>query len=549
MVEKIRNRPLWRVLPVGFVLFAGLILAVWWLSGPIIADFSTSSRTAVTNGRTSTQPYLYDLTSDYLVVPLVTVGEEMPLLTGPFGDEFPSGQNFAFSGIPDGLGLYEAADAYYVYVNHELTANHTTPISGDTTDHINGARVSIIVFDKNWQVFGGRNLIEQALADGETYTLDLTSGDYLDGQGGVLNAGTGPNFSRFCTGYLATAGFFNLDGQPAPVWFAPEEAGLHGRGWAVYPDGTAFAIDGLGRYSKEQVYPASQYRADNGDKTVLISTEDSPNGEIYLFVGQQTAADPNGFADGDLYVLRVENSQGMVFDYETMLEGVVQTGKWTPVPDSIALGSGQDLSDWVDVSGRSTNFRRLEDIHEDPNQPGTFYVATTGHSATPPGGSTPDNFYGKLYTFTLNPQNPVGDMAIELVLTGGPDTGVSYDNLTVNSAGEVIIQEDRAAGGGEIMASQERYARVLSFDPNSGSVTFLFEANQAAVDPASAGDFGNWETTGVIEVGVDSTTGKSIYLINIQAHSISDPDYVQSGQLVLVIPIVDKSYLPVVPAP
>jgi hypothetical protein len=94
------------------------------------------------------------------------------------------------------------------------------------------------------------------------------------------------------------------------------------------------------------------------------------------------------------------------------------------------------------------------------------------------------------------------------------------------------------------MAAQERYARVLAFDPGTGLVTFLFEANQAAVDPASAWDFGNWETTGIIEVGVDQMTGKSIYLLNIQAHSISDPNYVQGGQLVLVVPIVDRDYLP-----
>jgi glycerophosphoryl diester phosphodiesterase len=541
MLASIIKRSKWFLL---ISVLLGLLVAVWSLLRPVVGNFVGPVRTAVTNNRTNAQPYLFDLTGNYLVIPLVTVGEEMPMLTGTFGDYTPSGQNFAFSGVPDGLGVYETADAYYVYVNHELTANQSTPLSGMTSDHINGARVSVIVFDKKWQVVGGRNLIEQVLADGETYTLDLSSGDYLDSQGGVLNLVYGPNFSRFCSGYLAAEGFRDLNGEPAPIWFAPEEVGPNGRGWAVYPDGTAVVLDGLGRYAKEQVYAASQYRADDGSQTVLISTEDSADGELYLFVGQQTAADPNGFADGDLYVLRVEDSQGAIFDYETMPEGVALIGRWMPIPDAVALGSGQELSDWVNEDGGSTNFRRPEDIHEDPNQPGTFYFAATGHTASPPGGSTPDNLYGKLYRFTLNPQNPVGDMSIELALVGGPDTGVSYDNLTVNTAGEVVIQEDRAGGGGAIMAAQERYARVLAFDPGTGLVTFLFEANQAAVDPASAWDFGNWETTGVVEVGVESMTGRSIYLINIQAHSISDPNYVQGGQLVLVVPIVNRDYLP-----
>jgi glycerophosphoryl diester phosphodiesterase len=541
MLASIIKRSKWFLL---ICVLLGLLVAVWSLLRPVIGNFVGPVRTAVTNNRTNAQPYLFDLTGDYLVIPLVTVGDEMPMLTGTFGDYTPSGQNFAFSGVPDGLGVYETADAYYVYVNHELTANQSTPLSGMTSDHINGARVSVIVFDKKWQVVGGRNLIEQVLADGEIYTLDLSSGDYLDSQGGVLNLVYGPNFSRFCSGYLAAEGFLDLAGEAAPIWFAPEEVGPNGRGWAVYPDGTAVALDGLGRYAKEQVYAASQYRAGNASSTILISTEDTADGELYLYVGQQTAVDPNGFADGDLYVLRVEDSQGTVFDYETMPEGVALIGRWMPIPDAVALGSGQELSDWVNEDGGSTNFRRPEDIHEDPNQPGTFYFAATGHTASPPGGSTPDNLYGKLYRFTLNPQNPVGDMSIELALVGGPDTGVSYDNLTVNTAGEVVIQEDRAGGGGAIMAAQERYARVLAFDPGTGLVTFLFEANQAAVDPASAWDFGNWETTGIIEVGVDQMTGKSIYLLNIQAHSISDPNYVQGGQLVLVVPIVDRDYLP-----
>jgi glycerophosphoryl diester phosphodiesterase len=517
----------------------GLFVALWFLLRPVIAGFVAQQSTAVNNGRTNAQPYLFDLTGSYLVIPLVTVGEEMPMLTDSFDDYTPSGENFAFSGIPDGLGLYETADYNYLYVNHELSANHSTPLSSQTADHINGARVSLLTFDKNWQLVGGRNLIEQAVADGETYVLDLTSGDYLDSQGGLLNAAYGPNFSRFCTGYLATEGFLDQAGQPAPIWFAPEEVSPHGRGWAVYPNGTAVALDGLGRYSKEQVYAAAQYRADNAGQTVLLSTEDLADGELYLFVGQQTADDPNGFTNGDLYVLRVDG-----FDYETMDEGESLTGKWTPVPDTIALDSGPVLSDWVNADGRSTNFRRLEDLHEDPNQPGTFYFATTGSTASPPGSSTPDNLYGKLYTFTLNPQDPTGDMTIELVLTGGPDTGVSYDNLTVDSAGKVIIQEDRAGGGGIIMAAQQRYARVLDFDPITGSVTFLFEANQAGIDPGSAADFGNWETSGIIEAGFDSQTGRSIYLLTVQAHSLNDPTYIQSGQLILLLPITDRIYLP-----
>jgi len=84
-----------------------------------------------------------------------------------------------------------------------------------------------------------------------------------------------------------------------PVWFAPEETGPDGRGWAVTPDGTAQALEGLGRYSKRMV-AASQYRADDSDTTVLLSPEDFADGELYMFKGKQTADDPNGFKTGSV---------------------------------------------------------------------------------------------------------------------------------------------------------------------------------------------------------------------------------------------------------
>jgi len=43
------------------------------------------------------------------------------------------------------------------------------------------------------------------------------------------------------------------------------------------------------------------------------------------------------------------------------------------------------LSDYVNAEGRSTNFQRLEDLAEDPNNPGSFYFATTGTEEKPGG--------------------------------------------------------------------------------------------------------------------------------------------------------------------
>jgi len=42
------------------------------------------------------------------------------------------------------------------------------------------------------------------------------------------------------------------------------------------------------------VVAAFQYRAVNSDKTVLFTTEDNADGELYMWLGQQTAEDPIG---------------------------------------------------------------------------------------------------------------------------------------------------------------------------------------------------------------------------------------------------------------
>ena len=420
----------------------GLNIQLAWLL--ILAGLLSGHARATDTKGPTTVPYVHDLPTapDYVVIPLATVGDEMPLLKGsPLDYDVSLTQTFALAGWPDGLGLMSTPEAHFVYVNHEIAATSSSLLSGNGTGRINGARVSLLQFNPDWQLVGGRNLIERVMeTDGTIYTLDPVSGDYRDGDGQPFLQANFANFSRFCSGYLAATGFLTLAGQPGPLWFAPQEAGAEARGWVVYPDGTATPLDGLGRFSKEQIYAAAQYRAGNGSgQTVLLATEDNADGELYLFVGQQTAADPNGLDSGQLYVLRVHDGAGTEYAYETMPLGETLVGEWTPVPAGVALGSGAGLGDWVNEQGRSTNFRRLEDLHEDPNQPGVFYLASTGHDDVPPGGNKPDNDTGRLHYFSLNPADPAGPMTFMTVLAGGPATGVSYDNLVVDDLGRVII--------------------------------------------------------------------------------------------------------------
>ena len=515
---------------------------------------------AIQNGRTTAPAYVNKLPqgAQYALVPLLTVGDEVPLLQGAFGSFTTSATDkFAFTGIPDGLGIYETATGYYVFVNHELGSTTKSDFSTTVTGQITGARVSLFQFDKNWKVIGGKNLIEKAVDSTGTELGKITF--TTNGSDIVSLTSTLPGFGRFCSSFLAESGF-----EGGPIYFAPEESDGNSRGWAVTPDGTAQALDGLGRFSKENVIAASQYRATNSNKTVLISTEDTGDGELYMFVGNQTAADPNGFKDGDLYVLKVTDYSG-----ETLAEGVKVGATWVKVDrsvvyntqgtedraDDVAKTTGTDLSNWVNTSGRSTNFRRLEDIAEDPNNPGTFYFVSTGTNNKVDGTTTTvaaeaENPYGKMYRFSLNAADPTGAISnFELVLTGGPNTGVSYDNIVVDKNGKIAIQEDTTAFGGNVMAAQNRDAQIWSYDIATDTVKSLFEINQQAAGSAYDNGVGAWETSGIVELPQNGLTGVSGYLFDVQAHGLNntaDPTqpnilngaHVEGGQLLAAIPQV-----------
>ena len=524
---------------------------------------------AIDNGRTTASAYVDTVNNsdNRIIVPLLTVGDEVPLLTSTFDiDQAPqvdATEKYAFTGIPDGTGATQvtiAGKTYnYVWVNHELGGSVTTDISSTFPgEKITGARVSLFVFDENWKVVGGKNLIDTIVDSTGTYTLNTQTGLYTNASGATISP-----FDRFCSSYLAQSGFVDASGTEVPVYFAPEEGGDTSRGWAVSPDGTAEALDGLGRYRKENVVAASQYRAENSDQTVLFVSEDNDDGELYLWVGQQTADDPNGFKNGDLYVLKVNGAE---FEGQVS-EGTQKAATWTKVDKSVILNAdgtpkvdGSDLTTFVNSAGNSTSFQRIEDFAEDANNPGTFYFVTTGTKNKQGQGTVAgatdnpaeaEDPYGRLYRFKLNTSDPTSGISdFELLLTGGPGKGVSYDNITVDKSGKILLQEDQTSYGGDVMAAENREASVWSFDPTTKAITRVFALNEDAAgtvynDPDAKGQ---WESSGIIEIPSESLPGSGAYLFDVQAHTVKNnvagaPDqnilngnHAEGGQLLAAIP-------------
>jgi hypothetical protein len=185
------------------------------------------------------------------------------------------------------------------------------------------------------------------------------------------------------------------------------------------------------------------------------------------------------------------------------------------------------------VSRGVTEFARPEDGHWDAKNPRVFYWVTTGATLAGQGQSA------RLYKLTFDSlANPTGG-TIELVVDSkdlvGTDaaTARSFDNLTVDGDGNVIVQEDPG--------NNAYIAKVWKIDPATKSALQVFESDRARFLPGAAGFLTqDEENSGVIEVTdiVKSANwyeaGRRYYLGNIQAHYAIPGELVEGGQLYLM---------------
>jgi glycerophosphoryl diester phosphodiesterase len=525
------------------------------------------------------------------LIELVTAGDMVPLLESfdivGGRAKASSSEKFLMPGNPDGMGLYQSGDYYFVYVNHEM---HTVVKTNYRDGIINGSRISIVVFDLNWNLIGADQLVKTVEQSGTLYTLDRVSGNFVDASGNIMNAERtegNQNFAAACSAFLAQGGFVDDTGSEIPVFFSVEEWGTDDsstQSYGVMPNGHAIMVDGGGRFAKENTVAPFTLNTLVSDKTYLIQTEDSEDGEMYMYVGSRTATNPNGLRGEDfqLYVLKLNDVSGTPFAYETMMENVEYKAEWVPVPRAAALGTASDLQTFanvgieadgagngqvLDANGlNSTNFRRLEDIHEDPNRPGDFYFLSTGRNKDPRNRVVDlngngilleeadgfDNGYSKLYRLRLDMVDPIQPATVELLLEGGPSKGVSYDNLVVDSNGMVWLQEDKTAFGGDVMSEQRRHGGVMAYniDYNENRVgndvvTMELENSTVAIDPDNAESYGQWESSGIIEL--QDLGSVSSFLLNVQSHgwapgnvegSLHSDDRNNGGQILAMIPTV-----------
>ncbi|MCC7477609.1 DUF839 domain-containing protein [bacterium] len=465
--------------------------------------------------------------ANYSVEPLLTVGDEIPLLTG----DYPAGKahkkrTYALPGIPDGLGIKKQGNNYWVWCNHEISSSGGSRYSDTVSGMIKGARVSLIKLDRNFSIIAGRNLIECVYdKTGLIGTVELNSD-----QTAVSQSGT--SLSRLCSATLS-----EIYGQP--FFFSGEES-TNGRALLIETSGDATVIDDAVKMAYENIVPVSKWN----DKTVLLLLDDSTDRYLVLYIGKRQGGSL-GFQSGTCYVAQVQVNGVPQVNTAGLNLNAQNTVKWIEVPRSYDFdGAGpnppQDLYSasapyyqWAGTIAKATMFKRPEDGHEDPRRPGQLHFVTTGNT-----GAGSYDLYGRVWQLNLGNQ-PSKDASLRLTSIGDTDYYMNPDNVAIDSTGKFWLQED-PSGTQALMLGAGRVASIYRSPLGADSYVRLFEVNQDRAPFTGYGIPGfkdnPWETSGIVQLSEVKANGQVGLLFDCQAHGWADPDYVEGGQLILAFP-------------
>lgn len=435
--------------------------------------------------------------SPFLVPTAPGVRTESLLTVGDAADN-----GYRMVGIPDGLGAFDNGDGTItVLMNHELGAT-----KGAVRAHgSKGSFVSKWVIRRSdHRVLSGSDLIHQIMfrqADG-TYVAGTTAIDRLCSADlppvpAFYNARTGRGYN----------GRLFMDGEEATT----------GRAFAHELNGTSWDLPDLGRFQWEN----SLANPATGDRTVVIGTDDSTPGQVYVYVGTKKATgntiEKAGLAGGQLYGI---STPGFTDEYDRATGDAVPGFR----PHRFTLAGLGDVSglDAAGLQERSeskgvTEWWRPEDGAWDARNPNVFYFNTTARF------DGPSRVWKLTFTDVTRPQ--LGGR-VSLLLDGTEGQHMLDNMAAARNGRQLLLNED--PGNTPYLASvysytlrTDRLTKVAEHDPNrftEGGSGFL------TTDEESSGT-----------IDVSHLFGRGTYLVTTQAHQgLADPELVENGQLQLI---------------
>jgi Bacterial protein of unknown function (DUF839) len=446
----------------------------------------------VTGPSSSQSPYIVGLQHGIQARSILTTGDSVG--------------SYRMVGIPDGLGAFDNGDGTFtVLMNHEIPNNR-----GVVRAHGGaGAFVSKWVVRKDdLSVVSGQDLIQNVA------TWNTATSSYNAPAKGVV-------FNRFCSATLAPKSAFydaasglGYDGR----LFMNGEETAGGRAFAHALDGTSYELPRLGKLA----YENAAANPSTGTKTVVVSQDDtSPLGQVYVYVGTKTgtgnAVARAGLTNGTLYGISVTG-----YPTEPAATGIPSGTTFAAAAlGNVESWTGAQLETASTASG-VTLFQRPEDGSWDTENPNVYYFVTTASF---------DGF-SRLWRLTFNDaSNPAAGGKIDMLLAGTEDggTGERYhmlDNITVDSRGRVLMQEDPG--------NNPYLARLWQYDPPSDTLTVIAEHDPARFQVGGAAfRTVDEESSGIVDAS--SILGEGWFVLDVQDHTASpDPELVEGGQLLAV---------------
>lgn len=337
---------------------------------------------------------------------------------------------------------------------------------------------------------------------------------------GYKPAAMGVAFSRFCSADLAPLSAFwdatSSTGYNGRLLLNGEETGAEGRAFAHGMDGTSWELPRLGKTSWENAVAAPA----SGLKTVVVGTDDSTPGQVYVYAGTKTnvgaAHDRAGLTNGALFGVKVTGIAN-----EEAATGIAGVAPFTLANLGNVENKTGAQNDVDSVAAGVTTFNRPEDGAWDPSSPNDFYFVTTASF------SGPSRLWRLRFADVKNPE--LGG-TVEMMLDGTEGQKM-MDNITLDKFGHVYIQED--------VGSQDHLGRIARYDINGDKLTFIAQHDPAKFAPGGA-EFltRDEEASGMIDAS--DILGQGWFLLDDQAHYATDVETVEGGQMLVLFDPASK---------
>ena len=513
-------------------------------------------------------------TSQSSMLTAVMPGVEIaPLLT--VGDVLPSG--FRFESIPDGIALRTRGQGRVdLFINHETAKvpfpyNVAAPTAANGENDFDNAQLSQLILNQH-----SAGVLNGSYAIASSAGYQRFCSNYL------ATSKEGFDRDILFTNEESVDYVFRQEASwPPPIGDpASSEVGLVVA--LDVRTGQFHPIYGMGRHNHENSVPVPGYGYPvvlSGDDTFTSGplTGVFPAGavpaqsQIYSYIAPSTDA---LLADEGALWAFVSDTPGVKNYYNVLPNsGTVVTGHFIQVPESIATGLNPDGSEvkaadfgfpipptngswqldnrsvtalgvdgpqwvleyWSDINN-VFQFVRIEDIAYDkrPGMQNVVYIVDSGRGRTPAQSLDTPNFRstnGRVWKMVLDPNDPTIVNSLT-VFVEGDDNPVKTlgevhqpDNIESTPNGLLLTEDPGSsqqfpAGSTDPSATTARLWVV----PFTGAPQVVVKVDQAAdggptdVDGRPAGNWGAWETTGIVDAS--EAFGPGAFLINVQAHSL-----------------------------